>query len=633
MLVGKNQRLDAMKMMAQGENERMFAKKLTATTALACLTLASSLFGATVYYDIEAGDVTSLTNALAASRNGNTVVIRLAAGDYDLTGIEMDSGSHLYLDSRALVGQGDSPWKTRLIGNGKRVVKANNPWYGNSTGCRIENLTVTNGWTTGNGGGVSGYPHVINCVVIGNHADGNGGGLGGYDYCNRSVVMNNTASGNGGGASTPNFVYNSEIVGNSAKNGGGIWCDGLYGSATNCTISGNTATQSGGGVRCVRTVNHCRVVGNVAGADGGGLMGPANSPFGAAMGCTVCSNKTTSTDSNSGYGGGVCNYGMTNCTVFANYGRHGGGASGNSCISHKCRFHDNYAVGYGGAAYRGVWTECVFADNIAGSGGHNAYAARLIGCDVSGTGVTSGSAVGCTFHDVGRAVELANPHVAAAVTNVHVYTGIPVCTNCLFANNRQAWCYDGKYGKSYGQVIFQGADNATLPGQIVNCTIVSNVVGQMFSYCRTSAQPWNVENSVFFGNRCYYGNADIVNYDYDVTGGIYFKSCAYGISGGKMSDPSGWTKAGDVNYKFGVDGFAAKPGFVCERDPQAEHPFALWRTSALRGRGTVEDWMANAYDIRGDADNGAYRRIRDGKCDIGCYQCWMDMPGFVVIVE
>ena len=173
---------------------------------------ASTLQGATVYKDIAAGDVTSLTNYLAESRDGNVVVIRLAEGDYDLTGIEMDSGSHLYLENRALVGQGDSPWKTRLIGSGtKRILKAKNDGYNNNTRCRIENLTVTNGWTSGDGGGVSGYPHVINCVVIGNHAEGNGGGLASYAYCKRSLLMNNTAKGYGGGAAKPNHIYDTEI--------------------------------------------------------------------------------------------------------------------------------------------------------------------------------------------------------------------------------------------------------------------------------------------------------------------------------------------------------------------------------------------------------------------------------------
>ena len=324
---------------------------------------------------------------------------------------------------------------------------------------------------------------------------------------------------------------------------------------------------------------------------------------------------------------------MTNCTVSANYGRHGGGVS--QCDAYKCDFHDNYGAGYGGGAHGGMVggraEKCTFGANISGisGGGHNAYGMGLVDCDVSYTGVYAGLATRCTFHDIGRKAVIDNPYVVAAVTNSDVYAGIPICTNCLFVDNRQEWYYDRSCSQSYGQSIFKGVDSAKRKAQIVNCTIVSNTVGQTFLYCRTPAQPWNVENSVFFGNRCYWGNGDLVNYDQNITNGIFLTRCAYGICGSLMSDPSVWTKAGDINYKFGADGFPAKPGFLYERKPGSELPFSIWYTSPLRGAGKVEDWMASATDIRGDADGGKYLRLRDGKCDIGCYQCWEKIPGIV----
>ena len=356
---------------------------------------------------------------------------------------------------------------------------------------------------------------------------------------------------------------------------------------------------------------------------------------GRVIGSTICSNKCFGA-SDYGYGGGAYCYVMTNCTVFANYGRHGGGVS--QCNAYKCDFHDNYATGYGGGAHGGAAggraEKCTFGANISGTagGGHNTYAMELVDCDVSYAGVYSGLATGCTFHDIGRKAVIDNPYVVAAVTNSDVYTGIPICTNCLFVNNRQEWYYDRNYPQSYGQSMFKGVDNAKRKAQIVNCTVVSNTVGQTFSYCRTPDSPWNVENSVFFGNVCHWGAGDLVNYDHNITNGIFFTSCAYGIAGGKFSSagPSIWTKAGETNYKFGANGFPAKPGFLYERDPDAEHPFSIWRTSPLRGRGAVEDWMNVAYDIRGEADDGKYMRLRDGKCDIGCYQCWEKIPGFAI---
>ena len=45
--------------------------------------------------------------------------------------------------------------------------------------------------------------------------------------------------------------------------------------------------------------------------------------------------------------------------------------------------------------------------------------------------------------------------------------------------------------------------------------------------------------------------------------------------------------------------------------------------SPLVGKGLVLDWMADATDFAGNP------RLRDGKVDIGCYQCWLDPVGIV----
>ena len=52
--------------------------------------------------------------------------------------------------------------------------------------------------------------------------------------------------------------------------------------------------------------------------------------------------------------------------------------------------------------------------------------------------------------------------------------------------------------------------------------------------------------------------------------------------------------------------------------------YALRYSSPARGKGLVQDWMADATDIREDP---AFPRLRDGKVDIGCYQCWLDPVG------
>ena len=79
------------------------------------------------------------------------------------------------------------------------------------------------------------------------------------------------------------------------------------------------------------------------------------------------------------------------------------------------------------------------------------------------------------------------------------------------------------------------------------------------------------------------------------------------------------------------DGFGADPKFVLAKD--AVHPYSLRLSSPLIGRGRVCDWMTGAYDIRGEEDDGKYLRVRDGKVDIGCYQCWLNPVGMTVVVR
>ena len=103
-------------------------------------------------------------------------------------------------------------------------------------------------------------------------------------------------------------------------------------------------------------------------------------------------------------------------------------------------------------------------------------------------------------------------------------------------------------------------------------------------------------------------------------GALIFDHCVYKT---KLStlDLTDYTLDNSL-YRFGENGFASDPGFMLAGD--SDHPFSLKRTSALRGRGRPLDWMNDAYDLRGDADDGKYRRLRDGAVDIGCYQCWID---------
>ena len=118
-------------------------------------------------------------------------------------------------------------------------------------------------------------------------------------------------------------------------------------------------------------------------------------------------------------------------------------------------------------------------------------------------------------------------------------------------------------------------------------------------------------------------------------GAVLFRNCAYGTAtyapykvAGDATNTlrSEFVADGSVAYKFGVDGVKKDPGFVgATVDP--ENPFALSRKSTLRKKGAYADWMATATDIRG----AGYARTRDGKVDIGCYECLIPDPGFLLL--
>ena len=120
--------------------------------------------------------------------------------------------------------------------------------------CIVSGLTITNGYNSGNGGGIacanSIVPIITNCVISGNTSTSSGGGVfGGTIF--HSTIRDNVAASQGGGiysAPSPTPVYDSLIVGNVVSNdyGGGVENGILY----NCTVVGNTAPDAGGADTC-----------------------------------------------------------------------------------------------------------------------------------------------------------------------------------------------------------------------------------------------------------------------------------------------------------------------------------------------------------------------------------------------
>ena len=567
------------------------------------------------------GDVTALTNAIATYTTSSTIV-KLDPGDYDLTGIQMEAEgsefgkSHLVVSGVQIIGQGESPEDVRLIGDGTcRVYRMIRETY-----AKLQNLTITNGYAktiegaanSKHGGGIYGYPTVTNCVIIGNKADGYGGGAYGYTYIGKCRVLNNSAA-SGGGAYQPNWVINSLVRGNhSTGHGGGIYGNS-YGRAEGSVIAGNVADGAGGGICAVNNVTNCFITENISVASGGSALYSWGRSAKFAYDCTICSNKTTT-------GGTAYEYTIIGGKVFANYAQNGGGAS--KCDLRGVELHDNYATAYGGGVYNCNVTNCVLRNNFKGSSdGPNSYSSYLYGCDISGTGIHSGRAENCDIHDVVNGTPIGdNPYISDVVWTGHVYAGIPICTNCIFRNN---------FVTNYSHAIFCGVTQPTRAGFIVNCTVVSNKPGMTFNYMYNETYPVQVKNCVFAWNQGYDTTdiRDIHSWGDVSSNGLRFASCAYGTATGRFGAGQKSELADSLDgpvYKFGTD-IGADPKFSLK----GAHPYEPKFSSPLVGLGVVEPWMSDATDIRGEG----FARLREGKVDIGCYQCWLNPVGTLLSIR
>ena len=266
--------------------------------------------------------------------------------------------------NRALTLNGAGVGSTILDGQSNhRVLEIANGVTGN---VNINHLTISNGSTTGNGGGIlnnaAAALSLSNASVLGNSAGDRGGGIysNGAVTLNNSTVSGNLATDNGGGVYTRNgaiAMTNSTVSGNSSNRyGGGIHNRNRSTTVTNSTVSGNVSRRNGGGIynrSGVITVTNSTVSGNSSNRHGGGVWSRSrsititdstvsgNSARLSAAGVyshdVTVTNSTVSGNSAGDIGGGLYATGsltITNSTVSGNSATNKGGGS----------YHRNHAT-------------------------------------------------------------------------------------------------------------------------------------------------------------------------------------------------------------------------------------------------------------------------------------------------
>ena len=470
-------------------------------------------------------------------------------------------------------------------------------------------------------------------------------------------------------------ISNCVFAGNTAKYGGAV---GNYFSTRtddvswgglffDCVFTNNASFSHGGAAFNAGLMRKCKFIGNH-------LLANFNSSYGAAVyqahlldGCDFVENGSTEQRY-----GAVYNYGtyettnltIRNCKFIRNIAYTGGaaigsGSLGDGCcntIVKGCLFESNslaYDWANGGAVslMTNIW-DCTFVGNSSCRGGA-AYQSTLYGCtfisnrsirtDVAGA-LRECKAYNCTFTGnfayQGAAAYMSSL-VGCVISNndtvAHNQTG-RVLEHCMVDSCRiqdetsdgvifAGRCYvtntlvTGCEGNGY---TFLVGHNASCTQTLVNCTIVSNNFTRFVNWYNNTGDV-HVVNSLFFGNTVG-GNA----YDFDSSATNCLKSITNSVFAVSSASclPDGALDAGAGNYNYA--GTAFNPKFAGERvDPK--NPFALRRGSPCvkTYHGLVQDWMAAATDIRGDG----FPRLRDGRVDIGCYQCWEVVPGLVITVR
>lgn len=251
-----------------------------------------SAFGQITVEQDGSGDHTTITAAIAAASDGDTILI--GAGTYPEGPISF-LGKELTLDgvdpsTRIISSERDGDPVFVIDGGQEEMFNA------------LENLTISGARSTGDGGGIlldQSSLHVINCTIEDNQTgtDLNGGGLcitnGSRCVVSSSRFVDNLASGGRGGGlyvsdDSEVWLRNTDFINNSAAVGGGA-CIDLAGDCTadRCVFAGNSATSGGGlsiggnnktaGLETPRVIS-CAFTGNTAGTGGAIRMVPYDDP-------------------------------------------------------------------------------------------------------------------------------------------------------------------------------------------------------------------------------------------------------------------------------------------------------------------------------------------------------------------
>lgn len=276
----------------------------------------------------------------------------------------------------------------------------------------------------------------------------------------------------------------------------------------------------------------------------------------------------------------------------------------------------SYQTGRGMAEVFGVTaTDCTFEafSPCRWPPDYNTYAmsacnSRLECCEISGGDLGDCVVDRCTLHDTGSPA-FACFRDCCRVTNSLV-------TNC------QTYLFTAR----------DVGDGGRHDAEFVNCTFAGNNARTYYSRCAVeSANDLKFVNCLFNSNT----NGNGVATDFSMFNGstitvncwlskVSFDHCFYGkfMADGSMTAERFAAKTNGVDTLS----LCANPKSVEDTCPEVPY-WSLLPKSPLIGKGDPLDFTASDLDLAGKL------RLRDGKIDPGCYQCWLNPAGFMLIVR
>ena len=415
--------------------------------------------------------------------------------------------------------------------------------------------------------------------------------------------------------------------GGSYPIGGAIYPTGSAIEIRNCAFLFNSSSSHGGAVggnhnsRSGDNYYSCYFYGNSTGGAGYGGAGAGGNYYD----CTIVSNKCVY---EWGLGGGI--YGASlvrGCTVVSNFSAQQGGGLAYCKAVTNCYIAFNAASGPhaargAGLADCGTITNCTVEYNVASSWGHgmidtSAYGSvfRFNGPSHYARDTKNSTFEKCEFvgSSIGGATLIDHCHIH------HVSNSFDVIDNVTFGPQRRGVTYAFENTRHIRNSLIDhcwitnAANHAAFytggnnPLYVENCTIADNRFYYILrGYTNTPATAAFVNTALV---RNYRGNTPI-----DLSG---YEARAVYITNSYLCVKSLTQRPEIEHVEAHVMGAGWDPKFV----GKGEFPYELRRASALRTSGQVLDWMAEATDLAGNP------RLRDGKVDIGCYQCWLDPVG------